>query len=136
LATANQLRIGGDTNAPLISSAASRSLVIRLVKSRLLGRFASFDRATAKTSPRNLTEATGISSPSWVNRRFETSSCVGDIPNEFASLPAVSLSPLRELHRPVSLGATAGSLLDEVHARSEHHGHLPFDAFDKTASQP
>jgi len=35
--------------------------------------------------------------------------------------------------------ATVGSLLDEVHAlqaRSEHHGHLPFDAFDKTASQP
>ena len=37
------------------------------------------------------------------------------------------------------LDATVGSLLDEVHAlqaRSEHHGHLPFDAFDKTASQP
>ena len=37
------------------------------------------------------------------------------------------------------LDATVSSLLDEVHAlqaRSEHHGHLPFDAFDKTASQP
>ena len=37
------------------------------------------------------------------------------------------------------LDATVGSLLDEVHAlqaRSEHHGHQPFDAFDKTASQP
>jgi hypothetical protein len=37
------------------------------------------------------------------------------------------------------LDATVGSLLDEVRAlqaRSEHRGHLPFDAFDKTASQP
>jgi hypothetical protein len=37
------------------------------------------------------------------------------------------------------LDATVGRLLDEVHAlqaRSEHHGHLPFEAFDKTACQP
>jgi hypothetical protein len=37
------------------------------------------------------------------------------------------------------LNATVGSLLNEVHAlqaRLEHHGHLPFDAFDKSANQP
>ena len=45
-------------------------------------------------------------------------------------------TPLMIIQR---LDATVGSLLDEVHAlqaRSEHHGHLPFDAFDKTESQP
>ena len=40
------------------------------------------------------------------------------------------------------LDATVGGLLNEVHAlqaRIEHHGHLPFDAFDqidKTGGQP
>jgi hypothetical protein len=40
------------------------------------------------------------------------------------------------------LDATVGNLLTEVHAlqvRIEHHGHLPFDAYDQTdkaESQP
>ena len=45
-------------------------------------------------------------------------------------------TPLMIIQR---LDATVGSLLDEVRARQargEHQGHLPFDAFDKTASQP
>jgi hypothetical protein len=71
---ASLLTTCGDTNALLISNAASRNRAIILVMPGLFGRFASFERALTKTSQSNFTLAAGISRPSWANSRIETSS--------------------------------------------------------------